>query len=236
VSAGAAARFDAEPAVGRESLRGLLADLHAHRVATMRPEELAVNINQRQWLVDTADRSHFVKVGDLVAPFSLPEVQGRTVTLDALLSQGPAVLIFFRFAGCPACNIALPYYQRQLYPSLHKAGVSLVAISPQIPQRLLDIKQRHNLPFAVASDIGNELARRFGILYSFDEPSRRAALAKGIAIDEITGTGTWELPMPAALVIDRARVVRFADVAPDWLVRTEAGAIIEAVRSLNVNA
>jgi peroxiredoxin len=236
VSARAAARLEAEPAIRRETLRGLLADLHAHRVATMRAEELAVNINQRQLLVDTADRSHFVKVGDIVAPFSLPEVQGGTVTLDALLAQGPAILIFFRFAGCPACNIALPYYQRQLYPSLQGTGASLVAISPQIPARLLDIKQRHNLPFAVASDLGNELARSFGILYSFDEPSRQAALAKGHAIGEVTGTGTWELPMPAALVIDRARVVRFADVSPDWLVRTEADAIIDAVRSLNVNA
>jgi peroxiredoxin len=174
VSARATARLEAEPAIRRETLRGLLADLHAHRVATMRAEELAVNINQRQLLVDTADRSHFVKVGDIVAPFSLPEVQGGTVTLDGLLTQGPAVLIFFRFAGCPACNIALPYYQRQLYPSLNGTGASLVAISPQIPARLLDIKQRHNLPFAVAPDIGNELARRFGILYSFDEPSKRA--------------------------------------------------------------
>lgn len=230
MSARAAGRLDAAPDFRKESLRGLLADLHAHRVATMRPEDLAVNINQRQLLVDTADRSHFVKVGDEVAPFSLPEVQGGTVTLDGLLAQGPAVLIFFRFAGCPACNIALPYYQRELYPSLHEAGASLVAISPQVPTRLVDIKQRHNLSFAVASDLGNELARSFGILYSFDEPSRQAVLAKGHAIGEVTGTGTWELPMPAAAVIDRARVARFVDVSPDWLVRTEADVIIDAVR------
>jgi peroxiredoxin len=229
MSAHATARLDAGH---KESLRGLFADLHAHRVATTRPEDLAVNVNQRKLLVETADRSRFVKVGDAVAPFSLPEVQGGTVTLDALVADGPAVLIFFRFAGCPACNIALPYYQRQLYPLLREAGASLVAISPQVPTRLIEIKQHHNLPFAVASDLGNKLGRRFGILYSFDEPSRQAALAKGHAIGEVTGTGTWELPMPTALVIDRTRVVRFADVTPDWLARTEADVIIDAVRAL----
>jgi hypothetical protein len=35
------------------------------------------------------------------------------------------------------------------------------------------------------------------------------------------------------LVIDTDRVVRFVDVSPDWLVRTEAAPIIEAVRSLS---
>ena len=38
--------------------------------------------------------------------------------------------------------------------------------------------------------------------------------------------------MPTIVVIGQDRVVRFADVHPDWLVRTEAEAVIEAVRPL----
>jgi peroxiredoxin len=38
--------------------------------------------------------------------------------------------------------------------------------------------------------------------------------------------------MPTVVVIDQDRVVRFADVHPDWLVRTEADAVIDAVRPL----
>jgi peroxiredoxin len=48
----------------------------------------------------------------------------------------------------------------------------------------------------------------------------------------VVGTGTWELPQPAAIVIGRDRIVHFADVSPDWLVRTEAEPILEAVREL----
>ncbi len=40
--------------------------------------------------------------------------------------------------------------------------------------------------------------------------------------------------MPAAIVIDRGRIIRFADVSPDWMVRTEADTIIEIVRRLTV--
>ena len=214
------------------SLGQLLADLHAQRVATWRAEDLQINIDQRRLLVDTADRSKFIRVGDTVLPFIVREVGGSLIDSEQLLQQGPLVLVFFRFAGCPACNIALPHYQRRLHPALRALGANLLALSPQIPDRLLDIKTRHSLEFPVATDRGNDLGRRFGILYSYDEPSRQAALNKGRAIGDVTGTGTWELPMPTVVVIDRERRVRFVDVAPDWLVRTEAEPVIAAVRAL----
>jgi peroxiredoxin len=213
-----------------ESLHGLLAELHAHRIQTMDPAVLQVNIDQRRTLVETADRARFVKPGETVAPFVLEEVGGKKLTLEGLTAGGPAVLIFFRFAGCPACNITLPYYQRQLYPALKELGAPLVAVSPQAPERLIEIKTRHGLDFQVATDRDNALGRAFGVLYTFDEASQRLSLSKGAGIGEVTGTGTWELPMPTVVVIGRDRVVRFADVSPDWLVRTEAGEIIAAVR------
>lgn len=221
----------AEP---KESVRQILADLHAHRVRTMDPQALQINIDQRRTLVETADYAGFVKAGDVVEPFVLQDVEGGTLSLDDLLADGPAVLIFFRFATCPACNLALPYYERNLWPALQALGASLTAVSPQIPERLVEIKTRHSLGFKVASDLRNELGRRFGVLYTFDAASQAAAKAKGGWIGETTGTGTWELPMPTVLVIDQDRTVRFADVAPDWLARTEAEPVIEAVRALSL--
>ena len=220
------------PTNDKESVRQLLADLHAERIATMDPKALKINIDQRQLLVDTVDPTRFAKIGDTLTNFSLQEVNQGPITLETLLEQGPAVLVFFRFAGCPACNIALPYYQRQLAPGLKQLGTTLVAVSPQIPQRLIDIKLRHNFDFLVASDPDNALARQLGILYTFDQASQQASIASGKPIGDVTGTGTWELPMPTVLVIDRDRVLRFIDVAPDWLVRTEADTILDAVKAI----
>lgn len=212
-----------------ESLNHLLAELHAERLRTWAPEALKVNIDQRQRLIDEADPQRFIKAGDIVEPFELLKVEGGTLDLDQLLGNGPAVLVFFRFAGCPACNIALPYYERNLQPALQRRGVPLVAISPQVPERLVEIKDKHRLTLQVASDKDNQLGRRFGVLYSFDDASRQAALAKGNSIGDITGTGTWELPQPTVVVIGRDRRVQFAQVSPDWLVRSEAQPIIDAV-------
>lgn len=216
----------------KESLHQIFRDLHAERVRTMDAAKLAININQRKTLVETADPSKWLKVGDEVKDFDLPEVDGGRVRLNELLERGPVVLIFFRFEGCPACNLALPYYQRNLLPGLRELGATLVAISPQLPDRLKAIKDRHALQFSVASDLNNELSRRFGILYTFDEASKQSSLASGKPIGEVTGTGTWELPQPTAVVIGRNRVVRFADVHPDWLLRSEAEPILAAVAGL----
>jgi peroxiredoxin len=210
----------------------LLADLHAYRVRTMPPADLQVNIDQRQLLEDTADRAAFVKAGDVVEPFARPEVHRETIELDRLLAAGPVVLLFFRYEGCPACNIALRYYQTELYPALTELGATLVALSPQVPHRLAAIKNRFGFGFPVVSDTGNGLARRFGITFTASPASQAQARAHGSDLGEVLGTGQWELPMPTIVVIGQDRVVRFADVHPDWLVRTEAETVIEAVRPL----
>jgi peroxiredoxin len=210
----------------------LLADLHAYRLQTMPPADLQVNIDQRQLLEDTADRAAFVKAGDVVEPFALPEVHGATIELDQLLAAGPVVLLFFRYEGCPACNIALRYYQTELYPALTELGVTLVALSPQRPHRLAAIRNRFGFGFPVVSDTGNGLARRVGITFTASPASQAHARAHGSDLGKVLGTGQWELPMPTIVVVGQDRVVRFADVHPDWLVRTEAEAVIEAVRPL----
>ena len=218
--------------MSQESLAKLLADLHAERVRTWEPAALQVYIDQRATLVARADPAAWIKVGDTVEPFTLLDVEGGELTLKSLTAKGPAVLVFFRFAGCPACNIALPYYERALQPTLKALGVPLVAVSPQVPERLGEIRTRHGLSFKVASDKDNALGRRFGVLYTADEASQAAQRAKGGFIGETTGTGTWELPQPTVVVIGRDQVVKFADVSPDWLARTEAEPVIAAVRAL----
>jgi peroxiredoxin len=211
-----------------ESINRLLAELHAERQRSWEPQALQANIEQRRRLVEQARPETFVKRGDRLAPFELLRVEGGSLGLDQLVADGPAVLVFFRFAGCPACNIAIPYYQRNLHPALQALGVPLLAVSPQRPERLLEIKDKHRLTLQVASDPGNALGRRFGILYSLDEATRR----KQPQFGELIGNDTWELPQPTVVVIGADRRVHFAEVSPDWLVRCEAQPIIDAVAPL----
>ncbi len=216
----------------QKSLRELFGELQAERQRTWAPEAYQTQANQRQRLVDDFAQRTYASVGDVVEPLPLFDVTGGTIALDNLVAEGPAVLIFFRHAGCPACNIALPYYQRALAPALKELGVPLVAISPQITERLVDIKTRHNFDFIVASDPNNGLAKSLNIVFESDEASKQAARAKGFSLGDLIGTGTWELPTPAVIILDRGRVIRFIDISPDWVVRTEAETVIARLQEV----
>lgn len=199
-----------------ESLNDQFAALHAERVRTWDPERLARNVEMRASLAAAFDPAAIVGVGDRVEPFTLLDVDGGTLTLDALVADGPAVLVFFRFADCPACNVALPYYQRTLWPHL-QPGVRLVAISPQAPAALRAIKRRHQLGYTVASDPDNRLAAAWRLTFP-------------AGASEITADGA--LPYPAVVIVDADRTVRFVDASPDWLVRAESPLILAALGEL----
>lgn len=211
------------------SLRTRFQALEDERRRSWSPEALAINVNQRERLVHEHGDLPHVAVGDALPPVTLTRLDGQAVAIDALVAQGPAVLIFFRFATCPACNIALPYYRDTLWPALKDAGIPLVAISPQPVEALAEITTRQDLPFAVLSDPGLALSRALGLTYVFDTPSREAAEAKGGTSEALNGTASWELPKPSVIVIGPGRVVRYADISPDWMDRTETPEILAAL-------
>src|SRR4051812_13787744 len=93
-----------------------------------------------------------VAPGDRLPPLPLVEVDLGPIRLDRMRQTGPIVLTFFRHASSPACNAALSAYAKDLAPELDALGAHLVAVSPQLPDRLRAVKRRHNLDFFVASD------------------------------------------------------------------------------------
>ncbi|MEJ7933032.1 peroxiredoxin-like family protein [Sphingobium sp. AN558] len=211
-----------------DSLKARYDALQAQREQEWSPAQLAGNARQRQTLVDRLDPAAVAQPGDRLAPLTLDTVEGGALTLDALTANGTAVLIFFRFAGCPACNIALPYYAETLWPELRERGIPLVAVSPQPPTLLGEIKLRHSLPFEVATDRDNALARALGISF---EPDDRPSPPPAGWIGEAIGTNSWELPQPAVLAIGPGRTVQWLQVSPDWLDRPEAEEILARLDS-----
>ena len=206
-----------------ERLLDLLGALHAERLQTWPAEQLQRNIDQRRINVERYEPKHTPKVGERIAPFTLDNVDGGTLRSEDLVKKGPAVLVFFRHESCPACNIALPYYARNLWPTLSALGIPLVAVSPQIPEALINVKKRHSFELHVASDPGATLGRRFGLTFKSEGEPKPDQIAQGLG----------ELTHPTVLVLDSNHVVRFVDVTPNWMARTEAEPVLAAVRAVS---
>jgi peroxiredoxin len=101
--------------------------------------------------------------------------------------------------------------------------------SPDEPRSTIE---KHALEFSVLSDAGARVARRLGVAFQQAEDVLEAQRALGLDIRQGNGEGATELPMPTVLVVDRDRVVRFADVKPDYTSRTEVEAIVSALAEL----
>lgn len=174
-----------------------------------------------------------VAEGDRAPNFRLPNAQGGSVELHALLKQGPVVLTFYRGQWCPYCNLELRAYQK-LLPQLQALGASLVAVSPQTPDNSLSTAEKNELNYPVLSDVGLHVVRAYGL--AFDLPSELVELYQRRWNNDLVkwnGEGGWSLPIPATYVIAPDARVALAHVDPDYRDRLEPEAVLARLRTLD---
>lgn len=182
-------------------------------------------------LIISGAAKHALKEGEQVPNFILPDTLGKDVALADLLAQGPVVIAFYRGAWCPYCNLQLHAYQ-QILPQIRDLGASLLAISPQTPDKSLTLSEKQALTFPVLSDVGNQVARRFGLVFTLDETVREAYKLVGADLPAYNGSDSWELPIPGTFIVDRSGLVRLAFVDPNFTTRLDPSALLEALQGV----
>ena len=120
-------------------------------------------------------------------------------------------------------------YQKEL-PEIHALGASLVAISPQTPDNSLSMAENNELQFEVLSDVGNRVARQFGLVFALADVLRPLYKTIGADLSTYNGDESYELPMPGTFVIAQDGIIRLAFVDADYTHRLEPAAILESLR------
>jgi peroxiredoxin len=72
--------------------------------------------------------------------------------------------------------------------------------------------EKQHLTFPVLSDVGNQVARQFGLVFQLDELGRRLHQLGGADLPDYNGDDSWELPVPGIFLIDQSRKLRLASV------------------------
>jgi len=175
-----------------------------------------------------------LKPGAAAPDFILPDAHGQLVRYHSLLRNGPVVIVFYRGGWCPYCNLHLRGFQRVL-PQLQDLGAGLVAISPQLPDNSLSTQELKHLTFPVLSDVGNKVARQFGIVFELSRELLRLYRQFGHPLDEANGeSGSKELPVPATFLADQKGIIRLVHVDADYTRRIDPEDVIEALKHLKV--
>jgi peroxiredoxin len=112
-------------------------------------------------------------------------------------------------------------------------GASLVAISPTLPQFAAEVHAQHHLPFDVLSDLHNEVAKRFGLVFTV--PDYVVAIYKSFPLNlpDFNGDDSWTLPIPARIVVSKDGIIRKIDADPDYTRRPEPDDTIAALKELH---
>lgn len=105
-----------------------------------------------------------------------------------------------------------------------------MAISPQLEKYSKQVSKKHGLAFPVLGDAGNQVASRFGLVFSLPDDVRGLYSQFGIDLTRFNGDDSWTLPIPARFILDRQGTVISADVNPDYTRRPEPAEIIEILK------
>ncbi|MDT8388141.1 MAG: peroxiredoxin-like family protein [Thiogranum sp.] len=176
-----------------------------------------------------------LEAGTTAPDFTLPDSTGNAVQLAELLKQGPVVLIFYRGAWCPYCNMQLQALKESM-PHFERHGAQLVAVTPQTPDRSQQQIEKDAYPFTILSDLDDQVMKAYNLYFEVPEELRHLYLQDfDLDIAAYNGKDRYGLPVPGTFIIDRQGVIRAAHADTDYTTRMEPAAIIEALGRISGN-
>ena len=98
--------------------------------------------------------------GDEAPDFTLPDADGKPVTLSALRGQR-VIVYFYPAAMTPGCTKEACDFSESL-PDLGKAGLTVLGISPDAPAKLRRFREKEHITFPLLSDPGREVIAAYG--------------------------------------------------------------------------
>ncbi len=176
--------------------------------------------------------SDAIKIGQKAPSFELPNPEGKLISLDTLIQEGPLVITFYRGHWCPYCNLQLRALQTRL-DKIHSLGATLVAISPQVPDGSMTKDEISNMGFVVLSDQDAKIATQYGVAWkvpTFLQEHMR--VDRKLDLEKINNGNANILPIPATFILGRDGVVAWNYVNVDYRTRSEPDDIIQALQNL----
>ena len=131
-----------------------------------------------------------------------------------------------------------------IVPQLQQLGASLVGVSPQTVHQSFLTADQHKPQFPLLSDPGNEVAKRFGLVYRVPDYQQEIYSRAFVNLPFINGDSTWELPIPATYIIGtnanhresqkeaQRNTILYGSADPDYTNRPERADILQNLAQL----
>lgn len=172
---------------------------------------------------------HAKNVGDTAPNFTLNNALEQPVELQEYLKKGKVVLTWYRGGWCPFCNLTLRQLQKEL-PDFKANNATLIALTPEVPDNSLSTKEKHQLDFEVLSDLGNKIAKEYGIVYKLTADVAKS-YNSSFGLNAYNGDDSNELPLAATYVINEDGTIAYAFLDAEYRNRAEPADITKFLAS-----
>jgi len=166
-----------------------------------------------------------MNVGDVAPNFKLNNALNEPIELYQYLKKGKVILTWYRGGWCPYCNLTLHQLQVELH-NFQVNGAHLIALTPELPDKSLSTSEKYDLKFEVLSDIGNKIAREYGVVFKLTDDVAES-YNKSFGLNEYNGDESNELPLAATYIINEDGKIIYAFLDADYRNRAEPSELTE---------
>lgn len=160
-------------------------------------------------------------IGESIPEGTVTDMWGKAVSLRAIVSTKPTILIVYRGGWCPYCNRQLAELQSIEKDILDK-GYQIIALSPDAPENLVESVDKHQLNYSLYSDADLQMIKAFGL--AFQSPDKY----KEMLVERSQNKNPGILPVPAVFIIGMDGVIQFEYINPHYNTRI-SGKMLKAV-------
>jgi peroxiredoxin len=166
-----------------------------------------------------------LKVGEKVPTVELTSLDNKQVSLQEIVKDKPAVLIFYRGGWCPYCNRHLAAVG-QSKDEILALGYQIIGISPDTPEGLKKSIAKNELDYDLYSDGDASLMKAMGI--AFEAPKKYSNMLLKHSGDKNADV----LPVPSLFLVGVDGKIIYEYVNADYKTRLSPEELIKKLESL----
>ncbi|HZP78671.1 MAG TPA: peroxiredoxin-like family protein [Pseudolabrys sp.] len=171
------------------------------------------------------------RLGEAMPDFLLPDAEGRLISRDSLLHDGPLIVSINRGHWCPYCRLELRALAA-IADEIKDRGAQLVSIMPETARYTKAAARDSGFPFTILTDVDLGYTLSLGLIYWVGAELQELYAKAKVELDRFQGNQSYFLPIAGKFILDQGGTIRARQIDVDFRRRMEPQAILAALDSL----